>query len=117
LIRAETKTAAAALLDNRDPAQFVLLAMFTYFAVRSHLAQVRRIVIDMDYSGEYAHRVIQRRLLELLRRDDAKFKGQWISFKNVAGSHVDQLARQTYRGNVRPDGEITLAEILGILNN
>ena len=115
LISAKTKAAVATTLQDRDTIQYTLLAVFTYLAVRTHLAQIRRIVIDMDYSGEVATRTIQRKLAELLQQDDPTFKRQNIIIKNVAGTQADLLARAAYQGKIKVSGEITLQDILNAL--
>jgi hypothetical protein len=108
---------ANAILQKQrgDPPQFALLAILTYIAVRPVLQDVNRIVLDRDYSGVKAERIIVRRLTELARRDWPRFKSTTIKLDNIAGSPADRLAREVFRGIYQPDGEITLAEILAAL--
>ena len=116
LVTPATKQTAARLLAN-DPeaAQYVLMAVLTYLAVRHEIDHISSITLDQDYSGEVAERRVLRRLLRMLRRDRPKLKAAALRMKNVAGSSADRLARTAYRGLRKPDGEITLAEIVALL--
>jgi len=114
LVQPEVKRQAARLLRSTlpaEPVQFTLMAVLTYIAVLPDLDRLSRITLDRDYSGEVAERRILRRLLELIRRERPKFKGATLRMDTVAGSRVDRLAREVYRGLRQPDGEILFADI------
>ena len=116
LVTAETKQAAARLLaTGSEPVQYSLMAILTYLAVRPHLEHLRSITLDQDYSGEVAERIIRGRLLALVRQERPKLKASAVRIGNVAGSKADKLARAAYKGKLKVDGEITLADILGVL--
>jgi len=116
LVTPATKQAAARLLaDSEEPAQYALMAVVAYLAVRQEIEQLSSVTLDRDYSGDVAERIIARRLLALLKRDRPKLKSSAVRIGNVAGSQADRLARTAYRGLRKPDGEITLAEIAAVL--
>ena len=116
LVTPATKQAAARLLSgDPEPAQYVLMAILTYLAVRHEIEQFSSITLDRDYSGEVAERRVLRRLLKMLRRDRPKLKASALRMENVAGSRADRLARAAYKGKIKVDGEITLAEIAALL--
>ncbi len=115
LIEASTKTAAAGLVADGDAVQFTLLAVFTCLAIRKYPGSVKRIVIDQDYSGEAAARIIRRKLTALLRRDDPNFKGKRMNIKSVKGSRADRLARAAYKKRTPVNGEITLADVISVM--
>jgi len=114
---ATVKQKAAATFKSKEPVQFALLAIFAYLAVRPKLAEIRRITIDLDYSGAVARRIIVRRLVELIRRDRPEFRASWIRIDNVAGHRADLLAREVYRGLRRADGEIQWEQIEPLLSS
>ena len=91
------------------------MAVLTYLAVRHEIDHISSITLDRDYSGEVAERRVLRRLLKMLRRDRPKLKASALRMRNVAGSPADRLARTANRGLWKPDGEITLAEIMALL--
>jgi hypothetical protein len=63
LVTAATKQAAARLLANsEEPAQYALMAVLAYLAVRHEIDHLSSITLDRDYSGEIAERIIVRRL-------------------------------------------------------
>lgn len=113
---AAVKQKAVATLKTKEPVQFSLLAIFAYLVVRPRLAEIRRITIDLDYSGVVAHRIIVRRLVELIRKDRPEFRASWIRFDNVAGHRADVLAREVYRGLCKADGEIQWDQIEPLLS-
>ncbi len=116
LVTPATKQAAARLLaSSEEPAQYALMAVIAYLAVRREIELLSSVTLDRDYSGDVAERIIARRLLALLRRDRPKLKSSAVRISNVAGSQADRLARKAYRGLQKPDGEITLAEIVALL--
>ena len=116
LVTPVTKQAVARLLPGgEEPAQFALMAVVAYLAVRPEIEQLSSITLDRDYSGNVAERIIARRLLALLKRDRPKLKSSAVRIGNVAGSQADRLARLAYRGLRKPDAEITLAEIMALL--
>jgi hypothetical protein len=116
LITAPTKQAAARLLASGDePTQYVLMAMLTYLAVWPEIARLSSITLDRDYSGDVVERIIVRRLLGMFRQHQPKLKGSAVRMENIAGSQADKLARAAYRGQRRPNREITLAEIEALL--
>ena len=112
LVTAATKQEAARLLANsEEPAQYALMAV----AVRHEIDHLSSITLDRDYSGEIAERIIVRRLLALLKRDRPRLKSSAVRVGNVANSKADRLARAAYKGKLKADGEITLAEIMALL--
>jgi len=116
LVTAATKQAAARLLANsEEPVQYALMAVLAYLAVRHEIDHLSSITLDRDYSGEIAERIIVRRLVALLRRERPKLKTSAVRVGNVAGSRADKLARAAYKGKMKVDGEITLAEIAALL--
>lgn len=115
LIPASVKVQAAGLLSSSPPVQFRLLAIFTYLVIRPDLGDIRRIVIDRDYSGEKAERFIKAELIALIRRDQPTFKLGHIRIDEIAGSRADVLAREAYRGNHPVNGTITLEDFRGVL--
>ena len=116
LVTPATKQAAARLLaSDSEPAQYVLMAILTYLAVRHEIEHFSSITLDRDYSGEVAERRVLRRLLKMLRRDRPKLKASALRMENVAGSRADRLARAAYKGKITVDGEITLAESAALL--
>ena len=116
LVTAATKQAAARLLANsEEPAQYALMAVLAYLAVRHEIDYLSSITLDRDYSGEIAERIIVRRLLALLKRDRPRLKSSAVRVGNVANSQADRLARAAYKGKLKADGEITLAEIMALL--
>lgn len=115
LITAAVKQQASVILQSSSPVQFRLLALFAYLVVRPDLANIRRIVIDQDYSGEKAERFIKKELIRWIRRDAPTFKTGHIRISEIAGSRADILAREAYRGNRPVDGAITIEEIVGVL--
>jgi hypothetical protein len=116
-VPAAVKQKAMATFRTREPVQFVLLAIFAYLAVRPKLSEIHRITIDLDYSGAVAHRIIVRRLVELIRRDRPGFRASWIRIDNVAGHRADLLAREVYRGLRSADGEIQWEQIESLLSS
>jgi hypothetical protein len=117
-VRAQTKRDAAKRLrriGRTEPIQFQLMAILAYIALRSQLANVYRITLDRDYSGDNAKRIIARQLTELIRRDFPKFKSSTIRIDNVEGSAADRLAREVFKGLAVANGEITLADIESVM--
>lgn len=104
-----------ALVGGRDLPQYALFAAAIYITLRPHLALVKRIRVDLDYSGVLAERALRRLLLAMIRRDVPAFKGADIRIEEVAGSRADELARQCYHGKRRIDGEITLSQLEDVL--
>ena len=116
LVMPTTKQAAARLLMGSDePVQYVLMAVLAYLVVRHEIESLSSITLDRDYSGDVAERIIVRRLVALLRRERPKLKTSAVRMGNVAGSRADKLARAAYKGKMKIDGEITLAEIEALL--
>lgn len=115
LIPIKVKAAAVQMLPNALQPQITLMAVFTYLAVRPEIYQISRIILDRDYSGQMAERLIVRQLAELLRRDRPRFKASAIKIAQVEGSRADRLAREVYRGLRRPDGTISLEDIKAVL--
>jgi hypothetical protein len=116
LVTPSTKQAAARLLaGDSEPAQYVLMAVLAYLVVRHEIDHLSSITLDRDYSGDVAERIIVRRLVALLRRERPKLKTSAVRVGNVAGSRADKLARAAYKGKMKVDGEITLAEIAALL--
>lgn len=94
LVTAATRQAAARLLASGDePAQYVLMAVLTYLAVRPEIAHLSSLTLDQDYSGEVAECRVLLRLLKLLRRQRPKLKASALRMENRAGSQADRLAR------------------------
>jgi hypothetical protein len=112
MIRADVKVAALRYLPAGEKPQFALMAILTYIAIKPNLHQIRGVVLDRDYSGNAAKRIITRRLVELIRRDVPTFKAASIKIDNIAGSEADQLARDAFKGERQVDGEITLSDII-----
>ena len=116
LVTPATKQAAARLLMGSDePVQYVLMAVLAYLVVRHEIDHLSSITLDRDYSGEIAERIIVRRLLALLKRERPRLKTSAVRIGNVAGSRADRLARAAFKGKMKVDGEITLAEIEALL--
>ena len=116
LVTAATKQEAARLLaGSGEPVQYALMAVLAYLAVRHEIDHLSSITLDRDYSGEIAERIIVRRLLALLKRDRPRLKSSAVRVGNVANSKADRLARAAYKGKLKADGEITLAEIMALL--
>ena len=116
LVTPATKQAAARLLMGSDePVQYVLMSVLAYLVVRHEIESLSSITLDRDYSGDVAERIIVRRLVALLRRERPKLKTSAVRMGNVAGSRADKLARAAYKGKMKVDGEITLAEIEALL--
>lgn len=113
-ITAEVKQALITLLGTNHPVQFSMLAIFTYIAIRPFLAEATSITIDMDYSGDRAHRIIKAELLDLIRREQPTFKAKRIRFDNIAGTTADELARSSYRKK-QSDGVISLVDVQRVL--
>lgn len=114
-ISSAVKLQMAERLHASQPVQFYLMALCTYIAVKPDLPKVRRIVLDRDYSGEIAQRLITRYLIELIRRDAPAFKAAHIRIDNVAGSTADRLARAVYQEKQPADGVITLEMFEAVL--
>jgi hypothetical protein len=115
LIEPEVKVAAIRLIRKGEPAQFALMAVFTFLAVRPDLDSMNRITLDQDYSGKVAERQILRRLVQMIRRERPLFKASALRIAEVRGSNADILAREVFRGLKRPNGVITLADIEAVL--
>jgi hypothetical protein len=116
LVTPATKQAAARLLMGSDePVQYVLMAVLAYLVVRHEIDHLSSITLDRDYSGDVAERIIVRRLVALLRRERPRLKTSAVRIGNVAGSRADRLARAAFKGKMKVDGEITLAEIEALL--
>ena len=116
LVTPATKQAVARLLMGSDePVQYALMAVLAYLVVRHEIEYLSSITLDRDYSGDVAERIIVRRLVALLRRERPKLKTSAVRMGNVAGSRADKLARAAFKGKMRIDGEITLAEIEALL--
>ena len=116
LVTPATKQAVARLLMGSDePVQYVLMSVLAYLVVRHEIESLSSITLDRDYSGDVAERIIVRRLVALLRRERPKLKTSAVRMGNVAGSRADKLARAAYKGKMKIDGEITLAEIEALL--
>ncbi len=111
IISAETKQAAVRLISGDGPPQYRLMALLAYIVIAPDIEKISSIILDQDYSGEVAERIIRRLLLELLRRHRPKLKASAVRMQKVAGSRADRLARAAYKGRQRADGEITLADI------
>lgn len=103
---AAVKQKAVATLKTKELVQFALLAIVAYLAVRPKLAEIRRITIVLDYSGAVAHRMIVRRLVELIRRDLPEFRASWMRIDNVASHRGDLPPCEVYRRLRKADGEI-----------
>ena len=114
-ITSEVKIKMVARLQANQPVQFYLMALCTYIAIKPDLSKVKRIVLDRDYSGNTAQRLITRYLIELIRHDVPDFKAAHIRIDNVAGSTADRLARAVYQGKHTADGVITLEMFEAIL--
>lgn len=105
LVTPATKQAAARLLANsEEPAQYALMAVLAYLAVRHEIDHLSSITLDRDYSGEIAERIIVRRLLALLKRDRPRLKSSAVRVGNVANSKADRLARAAYKAGMVPIG-------------
>jgi hypothetical protein len=115
VISAEVKQAAARLLSGSEPPQYTLMALLSYIVIAPDIERLSSVILDQDYSGEVAERIIRRLLLELLRRHRPKFKASAVRMQKVAGSNADRLARAIYKGKQQANGEITLEDIQGVL--
>jgi len=114
-ITSAVKVKMVARLQVSHPVQFYLMALCTYIAIKPDLPKVKRIVLDRDYSGDTAQRLITRYLIELIRRNVPAFKAAHIRIDNVAGSTADLLARAVYQGKQPADGVITLKMFEAVL--
>jgi hypothetical protein len=115
VVSAEVKQAAARLLAGLEPPQYTLMALLAYLVIVPDIERLSSVILDRDYSGQAAERIIRRLLLELLRRHRPKLKASAVRMQNVAGSNADRLARAIYKGKQQADGEITIGDIQGVL--
>lgn len=104
-----------ALRGGLEPPQYVIFAAAIYLTLRPYLSQIKRIRVDLDYSGASAERTIRRLLVEMIRRDVPGFRGSEIRLEEVSGTRADILARQCYRGKQPVNGEISLADMRAVL--
>lgn len=118
LVRAKEKQRLRRLLielhDGRST-QYRALAVLVYLVVRYDLSDIKRIVIDKDYSGRQAEATIKNLLLQLLRRENPDLKGSIIQFDYVAGRDADIQARAVFRRERKPDRVLRFAEIEKVL--
>jgi hypothetical protein len=115
VVSAEVKQAAARLLSGSEPPQYTLMALLSYIVIAPDIERLSSVILDQDYSGDVAERIIRRLLLELLRRHRPKLKASAVRMQKVAGSSADKLARAIYKGKQQANGEITLEDIQGAL--
>lgn len=115
VISAEVKQAAARLLSGSEPPQYTLMALLSYIVIAPDIERLSSVILDQDYSGDVAERIIRRLLLELLRRHRPKLKASAVRMQKVAGSNADKLARAIYKGKLQANGEITLEDIQDVL--
>jgi hypothetical protein len=115
VVSAEVKQAAARLLSGSEPPQYTLMALLSYIVIAPDIERLSSVILDQDYSGDVAERIIRRLLLELLRRHRPKLKASAVRMQKVAGSGADRLARAIYKCKQQANGEITLEDIQGVL--
>ena len=115
VVSAEVKQAAVRLLSGSEPPQYTLMALLAYLVIAPDIERLSSVILDQDYSGDVAERIIRRLLLELLRRHRPKLKASAVRMQKVAGSNADKLARAIYKGKLQANGEITLEDIQGVL--
>lgn len=101
---------------NRSSAyyQYLLFASFIYLALLPFLDQIEHVCIDQDYTGKRAEDLIKNFLLNFLHRHDPSLRGKFISFRKVAGSKADLLARRIFTGEETADREISLEDFKAI---
>lgn len=101
---------------NRRPAyyRYLLFAAFIYLALQPFLDQIEHVCIDQDYTGERAEDLIKNFLLNFLHRDDPSLRGKFVSFRKVAGSQADLLARHIFEGKETADREIGLDDFKAV---
>lgn len=98
-----------------QPPQFEMMAILAFLALRPELANFNRVVLDADYSGNTAHRIVVGRLVSLIRHDLPTFKAAHIRVARVADTRADLFARQVYGGKVQPNHVVAWDEVEALL--
>ncbi len=81
--------------------QYRVFALIVYIALRPHLWNIQRIVLDQDYEGPQAESTIKNLPLHLIRREKPGATGEFIRFSNVKGGAADRLAKRVFDGKER----------------
>lgn len=92
--------------------QYRVFALFVYIALRPHLCNIERMVIDQDYEGPQAESTIKNLPLHLIRREKPDATGEFIRFSNVKGGAADRLAKRVFDGKERATYAMHFEELL-----
>lgn len=114
VIPAQTKREAIRLLRTMDKfGKGLYLKLFTasvFLLIKDYLDQLQGITIDIEYQGREAD--IKGILLYYIRKRDPSFPKENVSFNRITKrSPAHKKAIETYRGNLKPDEQITLEQL------
>ncbi|MFQ6014280.1 MAG: hypothetical protein ACE5NP_02405 [Anaerolineae bacterium] len=99
---------------SRRAATVLMFAACLFLLLRDHMEHLAHVVIDVEYPGKDAH--IRGSLLYHCRRHRIKVHKDQIVFHQVGKkSPAHELALAVYRGEERPDQEISDQELLEVL--
>jgi hypothetical protein len=111
----EIKQRLRARIVSAPPPQYEIMAILAFLALRPRLTQISRIVLDADYSGDTAQRIVIRNLVDLIRGDLPTFKAAHIRMAMVAQTRADILARQVFGGKTQPNHIVSWSEVEALL--
>ena len=118
LIPAKVKRQALAYLRDREKSRrssILLVFSAALFLLLKEIAeQITLVIIDREYEGHEA--TIRGRLLQLLREADLQVHADAIAFGSVGRkSEAHYLAWRVHKGEISPDHQVTLSELLEVL--
>ena len=114
LIRARVKRGAQRGLRARGVKPgMIALRMFSaglFLLLRDHLEVITSVTTDSEYWGHEGE--IQSLLLRLIWGENPPFPQEAISFRRTRRSPAHTLPWRTHRGELKPDKEIGVEELL-----
>ena len=118
LISAKVKRQALAYLRGRGKSRkssILLVFSAALFLLLKEIAeQITLVIIDQEYEGHEA--TIRGRLLQLLRGAGMQVYADIIAFGSVGRkSEAHYLAWRVHKGEISPDHQVTLNELLEVL--
>lgn len=118
VIPAQVKREAVKLLRARGklgkPLYLKLFTTGIFLLIKDYLNQLEQVTIDIEYQGQEGD--IKGMLLYYIRRLVSSFPKEDIVFRRITKkSPAHHKAIETYRGNLKPDHEVTLEQLEEVL--
>ena len=118
LIPAQVKRQALVYLRGREKSRkssvLLVFSAALFLLLKEIAEQITLVIIDREYEGHEA--TIRGRLLQLLREADLQVRADAIAFGSVGRkSEAHYLAWRVHKGEISPDHQVTLSELLEVL--